>query len=85
MQSQDPEKYSVSKYYVNPSSEEQTISTSNNCLTIPILNFLDNLSKSKQVSYKPTKFIMITCIRQEEIYCDQTFESIEFAQSIKST
>lgn len=86
MQSQDPEKYNVSRYYVNPSNEEQTISTSNNCLTIPILNFLDSLSnKSKQTNYRPTKFIMITCIRQEEIYCDQTFESIEFAQSIKST
>jgi hypothetical protein len=86
MQSQDPEKYTVSKYYVNPTNEEQVINTSNNCLTIPILNFLDSLSsKSKQSNFKPTKFIMITCIRQEETYCDQTFESIEFAQSIKST
>ena len=50
-------------------------------------NFLANLSnKNKtQDEWFPTKFITICNIRQEEIYCEQTFNTLEFAQSIKST
>lgn len=86
-QLQDPEKYSVSRYYVKPQDEMKTINMGNNCLMIPILKFLDTLSnKYKQESeWHPTKFVTICCVRQEEKYCDQTFETLQFAQNIKST
>lgn len=87
LQSQNSEKYDTSKYYIKPEEEEKTINTSNNCLMIPILKFLDNLSnKNKQQDeWLPTKFITICNIRQEESYCEQTFKTLEFAQSIKSS
>jgi chromosome segregation ATPase len=87
LQSSDPEKYTVSKYYVSPINEEQAINTANNCLTIPIMKFLDNLSNRNKsdVDFRPTKFIMINHVRQEERYCDQTFETLQFAQMVKST
>jgi len=52
-------------------------------LMIPILKYLDtglNMDKSK-----PTKFITIVNVRQEQKYCDQTVETLNFAQQIKST
>lgn len=87
LQSQNSEKYDISKFYIKPEDEEKTINTSNNCLMIPILKFLDNLSnKNKQQDeWLPTKFITICNIRQEEFYCKQTFKTLEFAQSIKSS
>ena len=87
LQSQNSEKYDTSKYYIKPQEEEKVINTSNNCLTIPILKFLDNLSNKnkKEDEWLPTKFITICNIRQEEKYCDQTFKTLEFAQSIKSS
>jgi len=86
-QSTDVSKYSVSRFYVSPKSEEKGISASNNCLTIPIMKFLDALSnkKNKPKEFKPTKFIMLVMVRQEELYCDQTYESLDFAQSIRSS
>ena len=80
--------YQISRFYVNPIKEEESIDSSNNCLTIPILKFLDALSnkKSKEIdNYKPTKFCMLVCIRKEEVYCNQIFNSLEFAQDIKSS
>lgn len=87
LQPQDVSKYVVSKYYVNPINEETGINKSNNCLTIPIMNFLDMLSNKHKsdVDYKPTKFIMICNVRQEEKYCDQTVETLNFAQTVSST
>ena len=87
LQSQDGLKYSVTRYYVKPQDEEQMINSGNNCLMIPILKFLDTLSnKNKKLDeWLPTKFVTICCVRQEEKYCDQTFETLQFAQSIKST
>jgi hypothetical protein len=86
LQPGDPSKYSIANYYVNPVKEQQFINTVNNCLTIPIMNFLDSLSnKQKSSSYKPTKFIMMCMVRQEEKYCDQILETLEFAQNIKSS
>lgn len=81
------EKYSINNYYVNPREEETIINDTNNCLTIPILNFLDNLSlrKKTEVEFKPTKFICFVCIRQEEEYCNQILSSLHFAQNISST
>ena len=87
LQPSDPAKYTVSKYYVSPVNEEQAVNTANNCLMIPIMTFLDTLSnRNKSDSdYKPTKFIMMCMVRQEERYCDQIFETLEFAQNVKSS
>ena len=87
LQPADPTKYTVNKYYVNPQNEETTINEANNCLTIPIMKFLDNLSNNNasELDFKPTKFIMMCMVRQEERYCDQTFETLEFANNVKSS
>ncbi|NBU33771.1 hypothetical protein EB118_01960 [bacterium] len=79
--------YTTSKFFVDPRSELRKVSESNNALTIPILQFLDNLSNRSKgdANYRPTKFVTIIALRQELKYCDQTFESMQFAQSIKST
>jgi hypothetical protein len=87
LQPSDPTKYTVSKYFVSPIKEEQAINNANNCLMIPIMRFLDTLSNrnKSETDYKPTKFIMMCMIRQEERYCDQIFETLDFAQNVKSS
>ena len=91
------EKYNSSRYYVNPSDipinkfkntgEENSINPLNNCLMIPILKFLDNISNRKQIvdDFKPTKFNVILCIRNEESHCIQIVDSLEFGQRITSS
>ena len=75
--------YNIKNYFVSPKTEIASINPNNNSLMIPILNFLDNLSKtSSKTDWKPTKFITLCCVRQEESYCDQTMETINFADSI---
>uniref|UniRef100_A0A6C0H6W7 Kinesin motor domain-containing protein n=1 Tax=viral metagenome TaxID=1070528 RepID=A0A6C0H6W7_9ZZZZ len=80
-------KYTISNYYVDPKDEEKGVDISNNCLMIPIMSFLDTLSnrKKSEFDYKPTKFIMMCMVRQEERYCDQIFDTLDFAQNVKST
>jgi hypothetical protein len=87
LQSTNPEKYNVSRFYVKPSDEEKIISDVNNCLTVPIMKFLDSLADKNRpdAEWRPTKFITILAVRQENKYCDQTFSTLEFAQSVKST
>ena len=80
--------YKIENYFVQPKQESENIDGVNNALMIPILKFLDNLStksKESKQEWKPTKFITICCIRQELDYCDQTMETIQFAQNVKST
>lgn len=80
--------YSVGSYYVIPKTEEKDINENNNCLMIPILKFLDKISSGGREGngqFKPTKFIMMCMVRQEERYCDQTHETLEFAARIKSS
>jgi hypothetical protein len=87
MQSNDPDKYNNTRYYIKPQDEMERLNEGNNCLMIPILKFLDNLSNKNKsdTDWRPTKFITLCCVRQEERYCDQTVETLEFAQTIKST
>jgi hypothetical protein len=87
LQPTDTTKYHIEKYYVSPITEEKTLNASNNCLSIPIMTFLDKLSNRNKsdVDYKPTKFIMLCNTRQEEVYCEQTVETLKFAQTITST
>ena len=81
--------YNLKNYFVQPQDEEKMIDNINNSLQIPILKFLDNLPSKKSDTpdsvWKPTKFITLCCIRQEADYCDQTMETVEFANNIKST
>jgi hypothetical protein len=79
--------YKVKNYFVQPKDEDEKIDVSNNALMIPILKFLDNLSNKNKsdTTWRPTKFITLCCVRQEEKYCDQTMETLEFAQNVKSS
>ena len=78
--------YKVPNYFVQPQEEQSKIDGSNNSLMIPILKFLDNLStRSKTSDWRPTKFITICSVRQESKYCDQTMETMQFAQNVKSS
>ena len=84
--------YSTSKYYVDPRDEERQVEdpsqqdTVNNALTIPIMNYLDNLSKNNASDeFTPTKFICIVCVRTEEKYCSQVFSTLKFAQDVRSS
>lgn len=67
--------YNISKYFISPIKETHSISNSN-CLTIPILNFINNLQNNN-------KFTILCCIRQEQNYYNQTIETLEFADKIK--
>ena len=85
--------YRIKNFFVQPQQEESVIDSTNNVLMIPILKFLDNLtikaieenSEENKQEWKPTKFITICTVRQELDYCDQTVETMDFAQSIKSS
>lgn len=82
---QSIDKYDSSKFFISPVKENTLISNSNACLTIPILNFIDNINKKINYKHiKPTKFTMLCCIRQEEIYYDETIECLSFADKIKN-
>jgi hypothetical protein len=76
-QSTNVEQYNPSKFYVNPKNEEIDINTSNNCLMIPILKYIERLQQTKEP--KPTKYISICCVRQEERYCDETADTLTYA------
>lgn len=84
--------YNTTKYYVDPRDEEKSVEdpqqqdTVNNALTIPIMNYLDNLSKNSGTNdFRPTKFICMVCVRTEERYCSQVFSTLDFAQSVRSS
>jgi HAMP domain-containing protein len=70
----DLDHYDPSRFYVDPRGEEREIATNNNVLMVPILKYLDSLSKSTE--FKPTKFITVICIRKDEEYCGQIFDSL---------
>lgn len=84
--------YDTTKYFVDPRDEERQVEdpsrqdTVNNALTIPIMNYLDNLSKNNNSDeFTPTKFICMVCVRTEERYCNQVFSTLEFAQQVRSS
>jgi chromosome segregation ATPase len=87
MQVSDSAKYDVTRYYVKPQEEEQSVkfNVGNNCIMIPILKFLEGLSSKGTSSWLPTKFITIVGVRQEEKYCKQSSETLQFAQAVKSS
>lgn len=85
-QPSDITKYGTGKFFVMPFEEDSKIGDKSNCLTIPILGFLDGLGRSAGSTdaheWKPTKFLMMCNVRQEYAYCDGTIATLEFAQSL---
>ena len=82
---QSIDKYDSSKFFISPIKENISIDSSNSCLTIPILNFINNIQRKIDSKHtKPTKFAMLCCIRQEDVYYNQTIESLDFANKIKN-
>jgi hypothetical protein len=79
---QSIDKYDMSKFFISPITEMKSICNSNS-LTIPILNFINNITDNSQI-IKPTKFAILCCIRQEEIYYDQTISCLEFANKVQN-
>lgn len=79
--------YTNDKYWVSPIKEEKQIDPINDCLMIPILNFLDILSnkKGEDEDYKPTKYVTLVCVRKDVKYCSQIFGTLEFAEKIRSS
>jgi hypothetical protein len=81
--------YDNNKYFFNPSSNQKTYSNDIEgfCLTQSILKFLDTgiVPVKQQEPPKPTKFIMICAIRQEQKYAEDVIATMEFADKIKST
>jgi hypothetical protein len=53
------------------------------CMTIPIFSYIDNLGGSAQGA-RPTKFVMLCCVRQEDKHCKDTANTLAFARSISS-
>jgi len=79
---QSVDKYDMSKFFISPITEMKSIHNSNS-LTIPILNFINNITDNSQI-IKPTKFAILCCIRQEEIYYDQTISCLEFSNKVQN-
>lgn len=81
--------YKVDGVFVLPKNEMNVtdISEKNNALMIPVLKYLDNLGDKKRSDddFRPTKFIMMCMVRQEEKYCNQSLETLDFAQKVKSS
>lgn len=91
---QDISEYSDDKYFIDPKLEyeKEYENESRYIYTIPILRYLDNClgNDNNKCLYnddttKPTKFITLVSVRQEEEKCEQIFSSMDFAQNVKST
>ena len=76
--------YDVTKVFKSPQLEDvfhpsyvKNKASKVRCLMVPILNYLDNLSKDKL-----TKFVMFTALRQDK--CLENKDSLEYAASMNS-
>jgi hypothetical protein len=82
----DNHKYNKDVCYYNPKLEDSKIenieshSSDAKIKMIPILNFLDGLSKEGKTS----KFVMICAIRQENSKFQDSINTLEFAKSVSS-
>lgn len=77
--------YNVNRVFRLPQYEDVTspffkMSKTNNCLMVPILNYLDNMSKDKG---KLTKFVMFVNLRKDK--CVESIQALEFAKRVSAT
>lgn len=70
----NPYDYNRDGFFYDPQTKSETDFSTSNCLTIPILNLLDTNNNSKCV--------MICDINQEENYCKDTLEILDFAEKL---
>lgn len=90
----DMSSYEPDKYFILPMNEENKtdFKPKSNVMTIPIMKYLDSLTKTEKAdnekgntSFRPTKFITFVCVRKDEKYCGQIFDTLKFAEAIKSS
>lgn len=67
-------------YFVNPKSEFHEINRNNNCLTIPIMKFIENISLKKDII--KIKYHLIYNIRTELSSLSQTMHTLYLTQDI---
>ena len=82
----DEYEYDKSMYFVNPKSEYKKINRNNNCLTIPILQFIEKVSlntQSKDV-IKQLKYYLIYNIKSELSKYTQTIQTLNLSENINS-
>jgi len=78
----DEKDYNKSMYFVNPKSEIHTINRNNNCLTIPIMKFIENISLKKDINR--IKYHLIYNIRKELSSLSQTMHTLYLSQDINN-
>ena len=76
----DEYEYNKLYYFVNPKSEFKKINRNNNCLLIPILQFIEKISLRK--SNKQIKYFLIYNIRRELSLYPQTIQTLNFTENI---
>jgi len=74
--------FNKSEFFVLPidksgNGEEILINKNNNCLTVPILKFLDKISNINSDIFKPTKFLVLN-----KINCEENIDLVDFIQKI---
>jgi hypothetical protein len=80
----NPTSYSLTKYFVSPRAEETRINEGSNCLTVPLMKFIDSLSNKQTDEWHPAKYVVLCHVRQEEKYCGQSLDTLRFAERIKN-
>ena len=78
----DEKDYNKSMYFVNPKSEFNTINRNNNCLTIPIMKFIENISLKKDINR--IKYHLIYNIKKELSSLPQTMHTLYLSQDINN-
>lgn len=79
--------YKTDNVFNDPSIEFNNVlnKTNNDKNTkVHMIEILDKLKNLTQESSKPTKFIMLCCVRQEKNYCEDIKKTLEFVKSIST-
>lgn len=79
--------YKTDNVFNDPSIEfNHVLNKTNNDknTNIHMIEILDKLKNLTQESSKPTKFIMLCCVRQEKNYCEDIKKTLEFVKSIST-
>jgi hypothetical protein len=78
----DEYEYDKSMFFVNPKFEYKKINRNNNCLTIPILQFIENMALNLII--KQLKYYLIYNIRNELSKYTQTIQTLNLSENINS-